>query len=322
MTTLSIGIISQTLVQQHHLRNVVEECGHKASTAWLINHVLGDLDLLASSQAIDAWLIDIDTFSLERTDTIALFENWLFDLKVPIIFGEGHTYNATEESFKSWLRQITTKLLSLTGELYLHQEQQRPADFVWVLAASTGGPEAVKQFLDALPAGLGVAFIYAQHIESQQNKTLAMSVTRDNHYRGCVAEHGDILCADTVTVAPAKKAMDLLPDGTIVIRDKPWRGQYKPSIDQIVATVADRFGVRGGTIFFSGMGSDGVIGARIMSSRTGRVWIQAPVTCASDMMPAAINQTGCVTATGSPKQLANYLENSLKDLKKEAVLME
>ena len=310
MDILKVGIISHTLVQQHHLRHIVEKCAYKVAVAWLINQLIDDLNVLKNTEAIDVWLVDVDTFSLNQSPKARLFERWLFDLKTPVIFGEGTTYNASEEGFSPWVRRLTRKLLSVSGQLYLDQQQQQQAEFVWVLAASTGGPEAVKKFLDILPAGLGIAFLYAQHIEPKQNSTLATSVTRDSEYHGWVAKHGDMLCADAVIIVPVKQELDILADGTLIVREQTWRGEYKPSIDQVVATVAERYGARGGAIFFSGMGDDGVMGARLMARRAGCVWTQAPPSCTSDSMPLAVSHTGCATVTGSPEQLSNYLINT------------
>ena len=321
MSALNVGIISQTLVQQYHLRQIVEECGNHVSVAWLVNHLLDNLKLLQTIKRIDVWLVEIDTFSLERNDETLLFEKWLFGLQEPVIFGEGNTYNAMEDGFNSWVRQLTTKLLRVSSNLYLSQQEQKRADFIWVIAASTGGPEAVKEFLDVLPAGLGVGFLYAQHIELTQKQTVVSTVTRSSPYRGRLANHGDILCADTVTIVPIKQELDILSDATLVVRDKDWGGEYRPSIDKVVATVAERFGSKAGTIFFSGMGEDGVIGARLMARRSGRVWIQAAPTCASAIMPLAINRTGCVTASGSPSQLANYLVSAVKGSKESALIV-
>lgn len=311
MIELNVGIISQTLVQQHHLRHVVEESGYHIGAAWLINQVLDNLNLLENAQDIDVWLVDVDTVSFAQQQNLPEFEAWLFTTDIPVIFGEGNTYNAVDEGFNSWVRQLTSKLTSISGQLSLDRQQQRPADSVWVLAASTGGPEVVKQFLDVLPPNLGVAFLYAQHIESQQNRALATSVTRNSHYPGKLAQHGERLSANTVTVVPADQELDILMDGTLVIRSGTWRGQYRPSIDKVVATVADRFGPLGGAIFFSGMGDDGVVGARLMSRRGGQVWIQSPPSCASDSMPVEVNKTGCVTTIGTPKQLGLHLQKAI-----------
>lgn len=310
MAILRLGIISQTLVQQHHLRHLIEECGYQVRVAWLIDHVLSNITTIEDAQNIDAWLIDVDTFSLDQTNNALLFRRWLFDLRTPVIFGEGTTYNITEAGFHSWSRQLSSKLMSLSGEVTAKTNDNKPSH-VWVLAASSGGPEPIKKFLDRVPGRLGLAFLYAQHNQSRQNRTLVSTVTRESAYQGKIAHHGDKLQSNTVTVVPTQQELDILENGTLVIKNRAWRGEYKPSIDQVVATVAKRFGSRSGAIFFSGMGDDGVVGARLMVRRAGRVWIQSPATCAADLMPSAIMKTGCVSAVGSPEELASLIVSLL-----------
>jgi len=314
MDTPRVGIISHTLVQQHHLRQVIEECGFQVSVVWLLEQLIADIDQLQKNDpvATDIWLVDVDTFSINQTSSALSFERWLFGLSQPVIFGEGSTYSAGEASFQSWVRQVKAKLLRASSHLTSQRNPKPSANIVWVLAASTGGPEAVKQFLDAIPADVGVAFIYAQHIESGQHQALAKTIARSSHYRGCMASHGDKIVANTVTVVPSHQQLDLLEDGIIVIRDRPWRGEYRPSIDQVVAMVANCFGAQSGVIYFSGMGDDGMNGARLMARRGGKVWVQSPDTCTSDSMPCAVKHTGCVTKMGSPKELANYFTHYLK----------
>jgi chemosensory pili system protein ChpB (putative protein-glutamate methylesterase) len=137
---------------------------------------------------------------------------------------------------------------------------------------------------------------------------LANSIARNSAYKGRMAAHGDVLCVDTVTVVPSDKQLDILVNGTLSIRDHPWRGIYKPSIDHMVASVAGRFGSCSGVIYFSGMGDDGVLGARLMARAGGNVWIQTPSQCTADGMPKAINSTGCVSVIDSVKNLAIHLK--------------
>lgn len=317
--TLQVGVISETLVQQHHLRHIVEKCGYEVKVAWLVNQVLKDIHMLDRVENIDVWLIDVDIFSQQQNDQTLCFERWLFDLKQPVIFGEGTTYNAVEEAFNSWSRQLASKLMSISGQQSLIEHQRAPASYVWVLAASTGGPESVKSFLDNLPLGLGVAFLYVQHIEPNYNRSLATIITRDNDFSSQVAEHGGIIVSDMVTVVPVDKDIVILPNGTLIVRSQSWRGEYRPSIDQVVAMVADRFGPKSGAIFFSGMGDDGAMGARLMARQGGQIWIQSPATCVSAAMPQAINQTGTVTTIGSPKQLADSLAETVRGFSSPAI---
>lgn len=305
MDAPKVGLISHTLVQQHHLRQIVEACSFKVGVVWLIDSLLNDLTLLEKqeSKAIQIWLVDVDTFNIQQNRNAQLFERWLFGLKQPVIFGEGHTYSAAEQGFHSWSRQLKEKLLSVYS--HLSSVEKITTRAVWVLAASTGGPEAVKTFLDALPAEMNVAFVYAQHIESGQNRALVNSVVRDSCFSGELAVQGAKLAANTLTMVPSHQRLGLLKDGTMLLKkDEHWRGQYRPSIDQVVAMVADCYGAKSGVIFFSGMGDDGKDGARLMARRGGQVWIQNPVTCASDSMPLAIQAMGCVSQIGSPKDLA------------------
>jgi chemosensory pili system protein ChpB (putative protein-glutamate methylesterase) len=111
----------------------------------------------------------------------------------PVLFGEGHAPERHSENYPRWERSLFGKLKRLVGDPAkavgpsldaLLEEAQRPnrvelpqvladtplrsgaADQVWLLAASLGGPAAVKAFLDALPGGLPIGFVYAQHIDS------------------------------------------------------------------------------------------------------------------------------------------------------------
>jgi len=313
METPRVGIISHTLVQHHHLRQIVEECSLEVGVVWLIDQLIDNIDLLRKDtpEKTDIWLVYVDTFSISQATDASSFEHWLFDLSQPVIFGEGTTYSPAESGFVSWSRQLKVKLLSASTQLSQRNSLEPLAKFVWVLAASTGGPEAVKEFLDGLPDNLGVAFVYAQHIESGQHRALANTIARSSCYIGRMASHGDKMIANTVTVVPSHHQVELLEDGTLVTGEQPWRGEYRPSIDQVVATVANCFCEKSGVIFFSGMGNDGMTGARLMSRRGGQVWIQEPESCASDSMPYSIKQTDCVNKIGSPKELAQFFKQYL-----------
>ena len=43
---------------------------------------------------------------------------------------------------------------------------------IWLLGASTGGLQAVRQFLSSVPVNSDLAFVYAQHIPGQQIATV------------------------------------------------------------------------------------------------------------------------------------------------------
>lgn len=308
---LNIGIISESLVQQHYLHQIVQECGYRADVRYLIKDILHHPRALKNQpNRIDIWLVDIDAASLATVDTAIAseFENWLYNLQSPVIFSEGRDHHTVVDAgFCSWSRQLKAKLLCLAAQLHSQSNSHKKAKMVWVLAASVGGPEAVKCFLDALPPKMGIGFIYVQHIDMHQNRSLAEMISRDSSYVSYLPENGDLVCVDSVIVVPAN-LMEVQRNGTLIIdNQQAWRGNYSPSIDQVTANVADIYGPLSGSIFFTGMGDDGVIGSRLMAIRGGQIWIQSPHTCQSASMPKAIEATGYVTTQGSPEALAAAL---------------
>lgn len=310
---LKVGVICQTLVQQHHFRQIIESCDLELEKSLLIDQLIKKLDQIDSQQLdVDIWLVDIDTSKLEELREWSAFEQWLSSADKPIIFGDGDTFDAGSERFAAWCRQFKAKLISISGQLQSFENLQK-ADHFWVLAASTGGPESIKLFLDRLPTGLGIGFLYVQHIEERQHQSLVDRITRNSGYSSQLATHGDLVSADSVTLMPVSEEVKVLPGGMIVSAGQPWRGAYKPSIDQVVANVAMLEGKSSGVIFFSGLGEDGVDGARLMARQGGKIWIQSPASCACDVMPKAIDQTGIVSTIGTPEQLADFLIAELGD---------
>ncbi len=177
---------------------------------------------------------------------------------------------------------------------------------VWVLGASLGGPAAVKEFLDVMPENLPIAFILAQHIDKGFQKVLSQVLARHSHFEVCKETIGQKVEYGKVYIAPVEQVIDF-EAGRIVGKNETWQGPYAPSIDQVMRICTEYYGTHCGTILFSGMGSDGAIYAPEQVKNGGRVWAQTADTCASSSMPDSARQTGCVSYSGSPKQLALQL---------------
>src|SRR5690606_9053214 len=119
-----------------------------------------------------------------------------------------------------------------------------PARAVWLLAASLGGPLAVKAILDALPAGLPVAFLYAWHIDVGCAATRRKSVGRHTAWRVRQAQPGRPLCNGEVRVVPVGGELGFAPDGRLQVLERRWPEPSSPSIDQVMLNLAGQFGAR------------------------------------------------------------------------------
>jgi two-component system chemotaxis response regulator CheB/chemosensory pili system protein ChpB (putative protein-glutamate methylesterase) len=209
------------------------------------------------------------------------------------------------ESTELWLegsraaeKVKTTAAVGATGETVKK---------VFVLGASIGGPEAVRDFLGALPAGFPVLFILAQHMgeeflemmSAQLRKAIALTVRNPTH--GEHAAHGDVL------VVPTTHRLQVERDGVVTLAHLPEKPPYSPSIDMVLRDVAEKFGMDAGAIIFSGMAHDAVEGSKVIKEKGGVVWVQDPDTCVISSMVDGAREAGVVSFVGSPAQLAQKM---------------
>jgi chemotaxis response regulator CheB len=178
---------------------------------------------------------------------------------------------------------------------------------VWVLGASLGGPQAVRQFLAAVHEDLPVTFILAQHIGANHVALLADQLNRVTKFNVVPGKTGHKLQHKEVILTPADKQLTFTDDAFIALRPAPPAAVYSPSIDNVMTEVARCFGAKAGTIIFSGMGNDGAKGCEEIAEKGGIVWAQDIASCVISSMPDHARSTGTVTYSAKPEQLAKHL---------------
>ncbi len=213
--------------------------------------------------------------------------------------------------FTPWKRRLAQELADLERN-HARLTRREPASRLWVLAASTGGLEAVGDFLARVSPDVDAAFLYVQHIAQQHVGQLLRMVERRSQWRGAVAETGQVPCRGWVTVVSPAAKLRIAEGGALQLLDFPWTGQYAPNIDDVAGQVAREYGACGGMIVFTGMGYDGVVGSRMVRHRGGEVWVQAPETCAAPALPEAVLGAQAVDYTGSVVSLAEHFNEKIK----------
>ncbi|MCH8542168.1 MAG: chemotaxis protein CheB [Alcanivorax sp.] len=319
-----IGIIADTRLQAHLLASAVKGQGYEVV---LLNTDPANLEPGWLAQAPDLWVVDLSHEDRWQQFLDDLLEN----AAAPILFCDGQAPARIAAEYPRWERRLLAKLLDYVGKPRIREELETlvpaaaparpiatPREFeslprgqapeqVWVLGASLGGPAAVKQFLDCLPPELPVAFFLAQHIDGGFLDTLAKVLCRDNGFHCDVGRDGMALQAGQVLLAPVDYEVTFTGSGQLCSSGKPWEGPYSPSIDQAIQNVSMAFGARAGAILFSGMGNDGAIAAPAMAATGAPVWAQSADSCAVSSQPDASRDTGCVSYSGDPEQLARQL---------------
>ena len=178
---------------------------------------------------------------------------------------------------------------------------------VVVLGASIGGPEAVRTFLSQLPAGYPALFVLAQHLGDEFVETMTRQLARSIALTVRAPAHGDRASHGEVLVVPNGKRLLVEPNGVVVLQDIAEQSTYRPSIDRVLADVAERFGANAGAIVFSGMSDDAVAGSKAVAARGGSVYVQAPESCVVSTMIDGVLETGVVQFQGTPEELARKL---------------
>ena len=292
------------------LARTLTELGYRLSFAAAPDQLqLSDLTAVKT----DLWLLDVP-------DECAL-SDWLLDCSpVPVLLGSGEIPPAQHEDHVRWQRRLRSKLGELLDEppqapLWqppLATPELRQQRSVWLLGASLGGPAAVKQFLDTLPAEAPVAFVYAQHIDAGFEHQLPQILGRQNTWRirncseGSQLQHGEVL------VAPINRMLGFGPEGQAQLQDRPWPGAYQPSLEALLDQLAGAFAPHCGAIIFSGMGEDGVAACGRLRRQGMEVWTQSSASAACATMPEAVRRAGFSSREGSPTELALALHQWLE----------
>jgi len=306
-----LGLICDSENQLMQLQHLAQACGYHIELASLVRDV--DTKDLPS---VDAWVMRItfDESSLHLYDILDARPE-------PIIFDEPSEPLQHSDEVVSY-RRFMKKVHECMGQHHtdthaqvshsLHKQsllqQCKPAKTVWVLGASTGGPEAVNRFLVALKKmPENTAFIYVQHLDLSMHRSLLVMLHK----------HRFLTIEDTLTskrimaghlyLVNPDEQVDITQAGVLVPTSTSWVGFYKPSIDQVMAKVARSYSHACGTIIFSGMGDDGAACAQYFQTYGGSVMVQSPESSTIDSMPLKTMENIHVTFMGSPEQLAEKL---------------
>jgi two-component system chemotaxis response regulator CheB len=160
---------------------------------------------------------------------------------------------------------------------------------VCVVAASTGGPNALAQIVPRLTRGLGAAVVIAQHMPAGFTGSLARRLAAQSALAVQEGVDGAELHADTVYVAPGGRHLRVVRDAAgaarLALDDGPSVWGVRPSADVLFASAAVAFGDATLGVVLTGMGRDGAEGLRAVRAAGGRALVQARETAVVPGMP-------------------------------------
>jgi len=171
----------------------------------------------------------------------------------------------------------------------------RPINGV-VIAASTGGPNALCQLCAALPKEFPVPIILVQHNMAGFDHGFVQWLNGYTPLHVCLAKEQVIPVKGTLYVAPTDKHLALGKTGFVFDDGEPIHNQ-KPAADVLFKSAAEMYGNSLVSLVLTGMGYDGAEGTRYVKQAGGITIAQDEASSMVYGMPQAAVETGCVDIT-------------------------
>ena len=177
-------------------------------------------------------------------------------------------------------------------------QKKSPKDLI-VIGSSTGGPTALQTIITKFPKSMPVPVVVVQHMPRGFTKALADRFNRLCNVRVKEVEHGEILEAGTVYVAPAgiQTGLQKNANGKYVANQRLTshvETLFKPSIDVTLLSVYEDAKDKILAVILTGMGNDGLRGCREIKKMGGTVIAESEETCVVYGMPRAVFEAGLV----------------------------
>lgn len=204
----------------------------------------------------------------------------------------------------------------LTADAVLPPPSARPmartTEIVICVGASTGGTEALRVLLEALP-GNAPGIVIVQHMPEKFTAAFARRLNGLCQVSVKEAQDGDPVLRGHVLIAPGDKHMLLQRHGAryhVSVREGPLVSRHRPSVDVLFRSAATAAGSNAVGVILTGMGDDGARGMEEMHNAGAFTIAQDEATSVVFGMPKEAITRGCVDRIVPLEQVAREIINA------------
>lgn len=187
----------------------------------------------------------------------------------------------------------------------------RPAkSCVVVVGTSTGGPQALAHLLSGLPADFPAALAITLHIPAGYTEALAKRLDDLSALEVVEASDGIALRPGRAVIARAGWHLKLDGSGSECVARldlSPFDTLHRPSVDVLFQSAAAAWGPDVLAVVMTGMGNDGLEGARAVRAAGGRVITEAASSSVIYGMPRCIEEAGLSLEQADLHEMASCL---------------
>ena len=194
-----------------------------------------------------------------------------------------------------------------------------PAPAPWhqvvAVGTSTGGPAALTQLLSLLPADFPAPLVLALHIPPGYTDALARRLDGHSALEVVEASDGVELRPGRAVLARSGMHLKVERDGERAwarLDRLPMDTAHHPSVNVLFQSVAAGWGADAVGLVLTGMGDDGLVGARAIHAAGGHVLTDSANSCVVYGMPRVVDEARLSSGSGALKELPALLERFLR----------
>lgn len=231
---------------------------------------------------------------LNDANTLKMTSAWIEKLAVEFV-----ERPASEEELKQKAEEIIRKvkyaseahLREILPEKKIQIKATSTKEKMIIIAASTGGPQAVSYILSSMPSGVPCPIVVIQHMPKIFTSSFANRLSESCRIKVKEAEQGEMLENGVAYIAPGDLNIEFEKRGSrvhILLTNGGKEGGFVPSADIAMRSAAEIYMDATIGLVLTGMGHDGTIGAKFIKRHHGTVIIESKKTSVVYGMPGSI----------------------------------
>ncbi len=300
---------------------------HQPSAQFLINKLEASGYAVQQYEAdeLERLSADIHTYILNLFDNDANIDdliNQLYERDAKIIFNDARISNELVGWNKNrWLRHVLHKIDQVNDimpkPVAEDENNSTGVDLsalgikkVWILAASIGGPESLIKFLSEFDGDEPVLFLIVQHMDSEFTAMMEKQLDKNGQIPVVLGQSGEKVKAGQAILIPVDEDIIINADGSIKVKNVNPNRMSTPCIDDVCFDMLENL-KQVDMAVFSGMATDGIVGATNVFENGGKVITQSAESCVVSAIAEEIRKLKMSLFDGHPVDMAQYIKETL-----------
>jgi len=180
-----------------------------------------------------------------------------------------------------------------------------------IIGASTGGPPVVQEIIKSLPEGFHIPIVIVQHMPESFTGPFADRLNKVSKVNVVLARNGESLKAGSVYITPGGHQLKFTVDSggnvSLSVKRSGEEYTYKPCIDVSFKSAASSVDGKILAVVLTGMGSDGMEGARELKQKNSTIIVQDKESSVVYGMPMMVAKAGLADIQLAADEIAKLL---------------